>query len=47
MTQDNGEAPPALDEGDENPDQMAGEPVEPEHDLDPDDFEDEDEGGQG
>lgn len=33
----------AYDEGDENPDEMVGDPVEPDHDLDPSTF-DEDEG---
>lgn len=31
----------AMDEGDENPDMMAGELVEPEHDLDIEAFEEE------
>lgn len=33
---------PAIDDGDESPDSLAGEEVEPEHDLDIDSFEEED-----
>lgn len=32
----------ATDEGDESPDDLVGEEVEPEHDLDPDNFEEDD-----
>lgn len=42
MEDDIFEEVPAQDDGDENPDELAGEEVEPEHDLDVFSFEDED-----
>jgi hypothetical protein len=44
MSEQNPEQP-ARDEGDENPDLMVGDPVEAEHDLDLDSFDDEEESG--
>lgn len=35
---------PARDEGDEHPDDMVGKPAHADHDLDPDDFDVEDDG---
>lgn len=32
---------PAQDEGDEHPDDLVGEPVQPDHDLNVDDFDEE------